>query len=370
VVFNGDIQLTGGASPPSSPNWRFQVGQGNDGVTSGVVIGKMVFNGNILQTGAGSYSLTNANGSTGSPSIVQFYGHNTYTGGTTVSAPDGSTAANANIGIGSSSIGGVGSITSGPLGTGTFTVTGASSVEALGSARTVDNAINLSLIQSNLIVRGSNDLTLNAALSGFGGLTMNGGTSNKLTLGGASTYANATNVNSGTLLVNGSIIGTNGVTVASGATLGGTGSVGGVSAPAPISNSGTIAPGTADSVGSLSVTGDVSDQGASSWAIDLSGTSSDLLAVTGNITLSGSDTVSVSGAGTGASWIIATYTGSLTGTFGSVTGGAYSLDYSTLGQIILRTPGSGARNGAVPEPATILLGAFALGFVAIWRRRK
>jgi autotransporter-associated beta strand protein len=371
VVFNGDVQLSGGASPPSGSSWRFQVGQGNDGVTAGVVIGKMVFNGNILQTGAGSYSLTNANGTTGSPSIVQFYGQNTYTGGLTLTAPDASSpTANANLGLGSNSTLSGSTIISGPLGTGTLSIGSAttgstSSVEALGGARTVANPINLTLLQSNLVVRGSNDLTLNGAISGFGGATMNG--TGKLTLGGADSYGGATAVNSGTLLVNGSLS-TSGVTVASGATLGGTG---GITTASPITNNGTIAPGA--SVGSLNVTGDVTDQGTSSWAIELSGTSSDLLVVTGNITLSGTDTVSVTGAGTGASWIIATYTGSLTGTFGGVTSG-YSLDYGTLGQIILRTPGSGAGGGlsqaAVPEPGTILLGLFAVGLATVFRRRR
>ena len=160
---------------------------------------------------------------------------------------------------------------------------------------------------------------------------MNG--SGKLTLGGTDAYFGVTAVNSGTLLVNGSL--TNGsTTVASGRHVGGTGAI-----SSTITNSGTIAPGA--SLGLLNVTGDVNDVGSSSWNIELSGTSSDLLAVTGNISLSGSDAVNVTGAGTGASWIIATYTGSLSGTFGGVTSG-FSLDYSTLGQIILRTPGSGA----------------------------
>ena len=122
------------------------------------------------------------------------------------------------------------------------------------------------------------------------------------------------------------------------------------------------------------MTGDVTDSASSSWAIELSGTSSDLLAVTGNIDLSAVDSLNVTGSGTGASWVIATYTGTLAGTFDTVTSG-YSVDYGTgtNSQITLHTPGSGASglaHAAVPEPGTILLGLFAVGLATVFRRRN
>jgi hypothetical protein len=83
--------------------------------------------------------------------------------------------------------------------------------------------------------------------------------------------------------------------------------------------------------------------------------------------------LNVTGVGSGSSWIIATYTGSLSGTFDTVTSG-YSVDYNTIGQIILNTPGSGGggelAQAAVPEPGTVFLGAFAVGLAAVCRRRK
>jgi hypothetical protein len=59
----------------------------------------------------------------------------------------------------------------------------------------------------------------------------------------------------------------------------------------------------------------VIDGANSTWSIELSGTSADLLAVTGDIHLSAVDSLNVTGAGTGSSWLIGTYTGVETGAF-------------------------------------------------------
>jgi len=342
--------------------------------------GKIVYNGNIVQTNNAVYTVSVQNGGATQPTVVQLYGQNTYSGGTTVTSGDASSpTANANLGFGSSSILSGSTIVSGPLGTGTLTLgnvsTGfASSVEALGGARTVDNAIALPFLQSNLIVRGSNDLTLNGVIgvggasSNFGGVTMKG--AGKLTLGGANTYAGATAVNAGTMLVNGSIAGTASVTVDASATLGGTGSISTVSG---ITNNGTLSPGAG--VGSFGVTGNVTDAAGSNWAIELSGASADLLNVNGNIDLSAADTLNVSGVGSGASWVIATYTGTLSGTFDIVTTG-YSVDYGTgaNSQITLHTPGSGAGGGlagtGVPEPTGAMLLVIGLGIGSLRRVRR
>jgi len=352
----------------------FSTGQTATGVTAP---GKIVYNGNILQTNAAVYTLSIQNGGDTQPTIVQLFGQNTYSGGTTINSIDPSSpTANANIGLGSSSIlDGGGNIISGPLGKGTLTLaSNNSSMEALGGARTLANAIRLPLLTSKVTVRGSNNLTLSGAIGqagDFGGIVMNG--SDILTLSGAANYANATVVNTGTMLVNGSIVGSNGVTVAGPATLGGTGSI-----SSPITNNGTIAPGAPGGTpGTLSVTGDVTDGASSFWAIDLSGALSDRLAVTGNIDLTAVDSLTVTGAGTGSSWVIATYSGTLAAgsTFDTITSG-YSVDYGTgtNSQITLHMPGSGAGSGltnaTVPEPGTILLGLFALGLAPVFRRRN
>jgi fibronectin-binding autotransporter adhesin len=335
VIINGNISLAGAAGTLS-------LGQGGASPSAGVVVGKMVINGNILEAGSGNI-VSIINGTAAVPTVVQLSGQSTYAGGTTLTAGDASSpTANANLGIGSSTIlDGGGNIISGPVGIGTLNIGSAtigttSSIEALGGARTVANPVNLVLLQSNLAVRGSNDLTLSGAIGGFGGTTMNG--TGKLTLAGANNYIGATAVNSGTMLVNGSLSGTSGVTVAAGATLGGTGSISSV-----INNNGTIAPGA--SVGTLTTLSDVIDGAGSSWAVELSGALSDRLAVGGNLDLSQLDTLNVSGSGSGSTvFTIATYAGTLTGTFDTLNlPSGYTINYGTgtNSSITLTSPAGG-----------------------------
>jgi fibronectin-binding autotransporter adhesin len=170
-----------------------------------------------------------------------------------------------------------------------------------------------------------------AISNGTSTVSISKSSSSTWTLSGNSTYTGTTSVNGGTLLVNGNnSAATGAVSIASGATLGGTGTIGGA-----ITNNGTIAPGA--SVGTLSVNANVTDGANSHWAIELSGTSADQLAVTGDIDLSAVDSLDVTGAGSGSSWIIGTYTGSLTGTFDTVTSG-YTVSY-TGGNITLNATG-------------------------------
>jgi hypothetical protein len=145
-------------------------------------------------------------------------------------------------------------------------------------------------------------------------------------------------------LINGTQTGNGAATVAAGATLGGTGTYGGA-----ITNNGTIAPGA--SVGTLSVNGNVTMGNNSHFAVELSGANADKLAISGsgagNLDLAGAgpgDTLfnylDVTGIGSGTSWVIATYTGTLTGVFESITPG-YSIDYGsgTNSQITLNLAG-------------------------------
>lgn len=356
-ITTGNLSLGQTASPATAP-------------------GRSIINGNILQTNNAVYTVSVQNGSAAMPSMVQLYGQNTYAGGTNLTATDASSPTSpANLGLGSSSTMSGPTILSGPLGTGTLTVGTASvaatsSIESLGGAQTVANVINVPSLTAVLIVRGSNDLNLSGDITGSGSVTMNG--TGKLTLSGTnSTFLNFTNVNSGTVLVNGTLV-NSGALVATGATVGGSGTI----AAGITSNGGTIAPGSSG-VGTLtsgtgSVTGNITDNGTSAWAIDLSGTASDLLAVTGSITLSGTDSLNVAGVGSGSSWTIASYTGTLSGTFGSVTAG-YSVDYGTgTNSVITLHPvaGSGASLSSVPEPASLTLGMIGVGLASVYRRRR
>jgi hypothetical protein len=143
-------------------------------------------------------------------------------------------------------------------------------------------------------------------------------------LNGTNSYAGATSI-TGTgapkLIVNGTKTGTGTVTVGNVGTLGGTGSIAGA-----ITNNGKIAPGL--SVGTLTATGDVVMGTNSHLAIELGGPLADKLVVGGNLNLSNSEFLDVSGVGQGLSWVIATYTGTLTGTFNNVTSG-YTVNYGT-----------------------------------------
>ena len=176
------------------------------------------------------------------------------------------------------------------------------------------------------------DLTVNAELEandGGGGILNKAGDGTML-LNNACSYTGATNVLAGSLLVNNTLA-SSGVTVSSGATLGGTGSTAGT---LTVSVGGTVAPGA--SAGDLAVGTTVL---AGSYACEIDGLNADTLVVTGNLDLTGSTLVlSVLGGGaTEASYLIASYTGALTGTFGTVTGlpSGYAVNYDTPGEIRL-----------------------------------
>jgi hypothetical protein len=255
----------------------------------------------------------------------------------------------------------------------------------------------------------SGTTTYTGTIVGGGNLTKGNAASTANQVLAGNTTLGTVAVSFGTLSNNATMTTSGGVTVGAAGTLGGTGTIIGA-----IGNSGIIAPG--NSVGTLSVTGNVTDAAGSSWNIELSGATADKLAVIGNIDLSGTDTLIVTGAGTGSSWTIGTYTGTETGVFDTITSG-YTVAYAG-GNIVLNavsacapgdlncdghvdtndyvfwrknggTPGDanytawrsnfgsppgagsggGLSAGAVPEPASIVLLVSSLGFVFAGRRR-
>ncbi|GID03192.1 outer membrane autotransporter barrel domain-containing protein [Pseudomonas sp. 008] len=107
----------------------------------------------------------------------------------------------------------------------------------------------------------------------------------RLMLTGDNTYRGLTTVNGGLLAVNGSL--TSAVTVNASGTLGGNGRIAALTANA----GGTVAPG--NSIGTLQVSGDVTFAPGSTYAVELSPSSSDQIIANGVATVSGA-TVSLS----------------------------------------------------------------------------
>ena len=100
-----------------------------------------------------------------------------------------------------------------------------------------------------------------------------------LVLSGDSTYRGATTVNGGLLAVNGSL--TSAVTVNDSGTLGGSGRIAALS----VNSGGRVAPG--NSVGTLQVAGDVNLGAGSTYAVELTPTSSDRIVAGGKAVLGG-----------------------------------------------------------------------------------
>jgi hypothetical protein len=194
-------------------------------------------------------------------------------------------------------------------------------------------------VPNNIGLENGANVTFNGPQNTNGNFTMNNSNTFAIINGtrtgtGTVTVGATTGTASARLVVNGSKTGGGAVTINSTGVLGGTGSIDG-----NVTNNGTIAPGSETLIpGTLTLPGNVTNNAGSRWLIGLNGTTSGKLAIGGNLDLSATDTLNVAGIGSGTSWLIATYGGSLTGTFNSVTPG-YQVNYSTIGQIILNFTG-------------------------------
>ena len=87
-------------------------------------------------------------------------------------------------------------------------------------------------------------------------------------------------------------------------------------------------------MGTLTLESDLTVSAGSRVAIELNGLLADRLDVGGDLNLSGAEYLDVRAAR--GPWVIATYGGTMTGTFDYVTPG-YVVDYTTAGQVILNS---------------------------------
>lgn len=213
-------------------------------------------------------------------------------------------------------------------------------------------------------------------ISGMGGISVTGTSASVgfVELRGANTYLGGTTVKSGTLLVNNSSSLTSGtglgpVAVNNGGTLGGTGfitaSLVTVNFGATITGAGNGTVATNGAVGTLTLSTTTLNLGGI-FLVDISGATADRLTLTGNLNLSAEgDTISFNSLATptAASYTLISYTGTLSGTFDTVSGlpSGYMLEYN-LGEIDLVA--------AIPEPNTWIGAALALGAIGFTQRNR
>ena len=167
-------------------------------------------------------------------------------------------------------------------------------------------------------IGGGTSLTLSNILSGNGTLDMSGGSGLLTVAGNSPSYIGNLYVNGGTVTLNGSIGGT--VTDKLNTSFGGSGSASGL-----VDVSGTFLPGAAGAAGTFNAQGGLTLENGATVTMDLApnlavgGGTNDLVVVTGNLTVSGNNITINPLLGTLASgsYTLFTYSGNLTGTFGT-----------------------------------------------------
>ncbi len=250
-----------------------------DNVTFGGVISGT---GSLTQLGAGTLLLTGAN---------------TYTGGTFLDA--------GTLGIDSN----------GDLGAGPLMMQPGTTLRFEASGLNLPNTVVLRNADPT-IDTGANTDTISGVISGPGSLAKIG--SGTLILSAANTYAEATDVQAGTLAVTGSIVSS--ATVETGATLGGSGTIGGL-----VAKSGaTIAPGVLAPFSTLTVNGAASFAARSIFAVNVNAAGqNDKLVTTGATTISGGTVQVAPAPGTFAPqtrYTLITAGGGVSGAFSALTG--------------------------------------------------
>lgn len=276
---------------------------GSDIVDNGALVYDQDTNGTVSQAISGTGSLAKAG--TG---VVTLAAVNSYTGGTAVM--DGTLALGGNERIADTGLLGVDT-------PGIFDLAGYNETIGglLGSGTVV--------LDGTLVVDQDIDTTFSGnftdgAVSATDELRKSG--TGLLDLTGTSDFAGTVTAAEGTLAINGSMANA-AFMVETAGRLQGTGTLGSLTV------NGTLAPG--NSIGTLSVAGDLTFAAGSTYAVEISPTTSDLTSVGGNIAINGGTVSVLAGAGTYSpltDYLILESAGTVTGTFGGVTSNLAFLD--------------------------------------------
>lgn len=226
----------------------------------------------------------------------------------------------------------------------------------------ISNTGGIVLTYANLVAdvadgAAADDLLISVPISANNGVVKNGAGNMKVS--GVNTYAGNTTVNTGKLTVSnptGSGTGTGAVTVAAAGTLGGEGAISGSVAVA-----GTLAPGNTSGASGTLTTGALTLTGT--YVCQVNGTQADKVAVNGNLDITGA-ILNLSIQGTLAPvYVIASYTGTLTGTFGTMTGvpAGYSVNLNTATKQIELVSGDAGPTGDIDHDGITNLMEHVLG---------
>ena len=165
-------------------------------------------------------------------------------------------------------------------------------------------------------LNGGTSLTLSNVLSGSGIIYQNTGTGTLILAGDSPAFTGGVALYNGEVVLNGSI--GSGITSVFDTRVSGTGTASGL-----VDISGALLPGRAGIAGTFHAAGGLTLQGGAVWTNDLSSTvggNNDLIQITGDLTANG-NTIYLNPIGGGlanGTYTLATYTGTLNGSFGAV----------------------------------------------------